>query len=132
MEFGKLIVSPLARRQRKLALGRQSLTELDFVNQVSSNALGRAAASLLLRKLTERVFCEEFSPYPNDDLLLTYGLAEEDLDIDVVLDIIKTVKCPMPSREVLASIGPITTPHDIIRLIEASALADAADCGTRG
>jgi hypothetical protein len=120
LDLKKLVLMPLARRQQQLTASRPALTELDFVNQTASNEMGRVAAGLLWKKLAERKFCDEFCPYPSDDLLRVYGLAEEDLDMDVIREIMKAVNCQIPDRETLRAIGPINTPRDVIRLVEAS------------
>ena len=61
-----------------------------------------------------------FSPYPSDRLLKVYGLAEEDLDVDVIMDILKRLNCRAPDQATVNAIGAINTPADIVRFVEAS------------
>jgi len=75
---------------------------------------------MLWGKLAETIICDQFTPYPDDDLLKAFGLAEEDLDEDVILEIVKATGSVVPDRDMLAKFGPVNTPADIIRLIEAS------------
>lgn len=74
---------------------------------------------MLWDKLNESAIVNGFTPYPEDDLLHVYGLAEEDLDEDIILDIIKRLGLPIPSHDTVERIGPIQKPADVIRLIEA-------------
>lgn len=117
----KLILGrPLLVRQRDLASGRSPMTKEHFIEAVSSTDLGEAAANFLWEKLSELVVYDGFTPHPDDDLLKVYGLAEEDLDEDVILEIIRVTASNVPDQEALAQFGPVNTPSDIIRLIEKS------------
>jgi len=79
---------------------------------------------MLWEKLLEVRADDQFSPYPDDDLLQVFGLAEEDLDEDVILEIITLTGSAVPSRDMLAKFGPVNTPADIIKLIEMSNASD--------
>lgn len=92
---------------------------------VASTERGRVAAAMLWDKLSEAVVYERFTPYPDDDLLTTFGLAEEDLDQDIVLDLVLKTASVVPSREMLKRFGPVNTPADVIRLIEATPRASS-------
>jgi hypothetical protein len=111
---------PFSSRQRRLAESRSPMSRDDFAAQLATNEFGRAAAGMLWEKLQERLCFEGFSPHPTDDLCRVYGLAEEDLDEDVILAMLNTLHCPSPGEDVLNNIGPINTPKDLIRLVEAS------------
>jgi len=95
-----------------------------FLDAVASSDLGRAAADMLWEKLLEVRADDQFCPYPDDDLLQVFGLAEEDLDEDVILEIITLTGSAVPSRDMLAKFGPVNTPADIIKLIEMSNASD--------
>ena len=103
-----------------MARARAPMTKEAFVNQSASTELGRSAAAMLWDKLVALKAHDEFSPYPSDELLRVYGVAEEDLDIDIILDILKALNCRIPGNETLQQIGPINTPRDVVRLVEAS------------
>ncbi len=109
---------PWYRRQKALAKERPAISRDEFVARVSTTDLGRHSAGLLWEKLEEAKVVENFHPYPLDDLLHTFGLAEEDLDEDIILAIIKAVGSIIPSRKLLKEFGPIETPLDIVKLIE--------------
>lgn len=113
-----LFEMPFSARQRRLAASRPPLSKDDFIAKIASDDRGRGAAALLWDKLNAAKVREELSPYPDDDLLRVYGLADEDLDEDIILAIIRDVGVPVPDREMLASFGQVSTPSDIVRLIE--------------
>jgi hypothetical protein len=114
-----LVERPLLLKQRRLAANRPAMPKEQFIDTIASTELGRSAASMLWRKLVEATICDQFTPYPDDDLLKAFGLAEEDLDEDIILDIIKATGSVIPDRSMLKSFGSVNTPSDIIRLIEA-------------
>lgn len=116
----RLLEMPFSTRQSRLASSRSAMCKGEFVAKTSSTALGRSAANLLWEKLQSEKVVDEFSPYPDDDLLKVYGLADEDLDEDVILAIIQQIGTPVPSAKVLKAFGPVNTPADIVRLIEAN------------
>jgi hypothetical protein len=89
MRLDQVLQWPLYKRQRALAANRPVLTKNDFVGQISTTAIGRAAAELLWEELEALKVVDEFHPDPLDDLLKVYGLADEDLDEDIILAIIR-------------------------------------------
>ena len=115
-----LLEWPLSARQLGLASSRQPIIRERFVAELASTETGKAAADLLWDKLNDAKVCDEFVPYPDDDLLWTYGLADEDLDDDIILAILVAVTANIPDEPFLKRFGPVDTPRDIIRLIEAS------------
>ena len=70
---------PFSLRQRRLAKGRPSMSKQEFVDRTASSEIGKAAASMVWEKLRDVAIVDTFAPYPDDDLLRTYGLADEDL-----------------------------------------------------
>jgi hypothetical protein len=110
---------PFSIRQRRLAEIRAPLSKDEFTIRIASSEIGKKAADMLWCKLKESAMVEEFTPYPEDDLLHTYGLAEEDLDEDIILAIITCLGVSAPRPDLVRKIGPIRTPIDVIRLIEA-------------
>ena len=62
----------------------------------------------------------DFTPNPPDSLLKVYSLAEEDLDVDIIMDILKKLNCGVPDQATVDAIGAINTPADVVRFVEAS------------
>ena len=114
------LISPVWLKQRNLAVGRLPISKERFVSAVSSTELGRVAAWMLWEKLRHEVVYDGFTPYPDDDLLKVFALAEEDLDEDIILEIISATGSIIPDSDMLCCFGAVKTPYDIIRLIEES------------
>ena len=113
-----LLEMPFSGRQRKLASTRLPISKTGFIEDSASTDLGKIAAAHLWQKLNGIKVDENFTPSPEDNLLSVYGLAEEDLDEDIILSIIREVGVGVPTKDTLEDFGPVHTPHDIIKLIE--------------
>ncbi len=122
-----LLERPLSSKQRSLAASRPPMSKEQFVDAVASTDLGHSAADMLWEKLAEATVYGQFTPYPDDDLLKVFGLAEEDLDEDVILEIITATGSVVPDRNQLKKFGPVNTPADIVKLIEMSNAGNSAD-----
>jgi hypothetical protein len=125
MGFRPILQWPLYQRQQ-LSRSRVALSKLAFVEQLAGSDVGRAAAALLWDALLEVRCYEDFSLDPPDDFLDVYGLAEEDLDEDVILSILQRLAQPIPDKHTLATVGPITTPKDFIPWVETRASRQAS------
>jgi hypothetical protein len=109
---------PFSLRQRRLAKARPSMSKQEFIDRTASSTIGKSAASMVWQKLRDAAIIDAFTPYPDDDLLNIYGLADEDLDEDIILDTLKALKRAIPGESFLKSMGPIKCPADIVRLVE--------------
>lgn len=87
---------PLVLRQRRSASGRAQMAKEEFVSETASTELGKLAAAIVWDKLSGLKAYGEFSPYPSDSLLNMFCLAEEDLDVDIIMDILKRLNCAVP------------------------------------
>lgn len=94
------------------------MSEQEFVDRTASSEIGKSAASMVWEKLRDVAIVDIFISYPDDDLLRTYGLADEDLDEDIILEILKALNRTVPGEDALHMIGPIELPVDIVRLVE--------------
>lgn len=118
---------PFNMRQRRLAAARTPMSREEFIEQVASTEIGKAAAAMFWEKLHEdNWICSEisdvFSPHPDDNLQKVYGIAEEELDEDIILEFIQKLDIEVPSKEVVNKIYPIETPRDLIKFIEVIAI----------
>lgn len=113
-----LLEMPFSRRQRTLASERSPISKRCFIDGTASTDFGKMVASKLWDKLNLVKTIEELTPYPEDSLLDVYGLAEEDLDEDIILSLISDTGAAVPSIESLHDFGEIKTPLDVVRLIE--------------
>jgi len=108
---------PFSLRQRRLSSIRSAITKDEFISMLTSTPSASTIAGMLWDKLNDVKVHDDFTPYPDDDLSQVYGLSDEDLDEDVILFILHSVKREVPSKEAIARFGPVRTPRDIVRFI---------------
>jgi hypothetical protein len=113
----RLFGVPFSWRQRRLARFRSPLTESDFVKSITEFGGDRMAAVVLWRRLKDWTSVRDFTPYPGDSLGFVFGIAEEELDEDLILDVLKELAVPIPTQAQLSAFGPIDTPLRIAQLV---------------
>jgi hypothetical protein len=115
-----ILALPFSKRQKRLLARRAALSSGDFIRQICAARGDKAAAEIIYAKLQDWIFVEGFTPYPNDSLCSIFGIAEEELDEDIILDILNQLNLLIPSPDLVAGFGPIDTPAEIARLISES------------
>lgn len=115
-----LVQLPFSWRQQHANGLRSDMTRERFIATLAINEVEERAASLLWEKLVEVSVVPDFKPCPDDDLLRLYGLAEEDLDEDIIMSIFETLGLDLPSPATLERIGKITSPKLLISLLRLS------------
>ena len=113
-----LLEFPLEKTQAGLAASRSPISKADFVDRAGKTEKGRKVAGFVWEKLDVLKVVSQFSPDPADDLLRVYGLAEEDLDEDIILESLRAAGLRTPTQEEVKRAGPINTPADIVKLAE--------------
>ena len=126
--FLDLVQFPFRRRQKAARKGRDGVTRIGFVEQLAEAAAEKRAAGLLWDLLVEAAVIDDFRPLPDDSLPELYGLAEEELDEDLILHILQAMELPPPCPAALSEIGEVETPRDVMRLIRAA--RDSEEAGT--
>jgi hypothetical protein len=116
-QIRKLLGLPFSYRQRRLGRERKPLDEAAFVHEITGDDGDHAAAILLWKRLQGWVYAENFAPYPSDDLEKVFGIAEEELDEDLILSILQELSVPPPSDEALSRFGRINTPLRVAQLV---------------
>jgi hypothetical protein len=124
-----LVQFPFRRRQKAARKERDGVTRKGFVEQLAAAPAEKRAAGLLWDLLVEAAVVDDFRPLPDDGLLELYGLAEEELDEDLILPILQAMELPPPCPATLSEIGEVKTPRDVMRLIRAARGSEVA--GTR-
>lgn len=112
-----ILALPFSHRQKRLMKSRPALSMDEFVRQVSDAGGDREAAAAVHRKLMDWAYVDGFTPYPEDSLGQVYGIAEEELDEDFILDILNVLSVPLPSKERLSAFGPVATPLQVAQLV---------------
>lgn len=110
---------PFSVRQRRLARQRPGMDEQCFVQRIVASGGDEAAARWVRAALADWVRAAGFTPDPDDDLGRVYGIAEEELDEDLVLGVLRHLKLPPPSNAWLATHGSVNTPCQLARLVSA-------------
>lgn len=115
--LARLFAFPLARRQRTLMADRSPMNEADFSLAIS-DAGGDAPAAPLIRSKLMRIVVEPgFTPYPEDSLYRVFGLADEDLDEDLILAVLIELGLEPPDQASVLSFGAIDTPLRIAQFV---------------
>lgn len=112
-----ILALPFSRRQAQLAKERAPLSEDEFATRISEAEGDREAAVIVYRKLSEWIYAKQFTPYPDDSLGRLYGIAEEELDEDLILEAFDTLAVVPPGEERLKAFGPVDTPLQVAKLI---------------
>jgi hypothetical protein len=111
---------PFSWRQRRAVGLRADMTRERFIAALAVNELEERAAGLLWDKLLEVAIVPAFKPHPNDNFLKMYGLADEDLDEDVIIAIFKSLGLELPSSATLQNVGKVDSPSQFILLLRLS------------
>jgi hypothetical protein len=112
-----ILILPLTIRQKRLARTRRPLAETEFAQRIVEMNGDRIAAVAVWNRLREWCFVEGFTPYPGDSLTWVFGIAEEELDEDLILAILSELKLQPPSERLLRDFGPVDTPLRIAQLV---------------
>lgn len=113
----KILAFPFWSRQRALAKIRPPLSESDFVDLIDHSGGDRGAAAMIYSKLQDWVCHEGFTPYPNDSLGSVFGIAEEELDEDLILDVFVRLGLSMPPAREVTAFGAVDTATGIAQLV---------------
>ena len=109
----RLLALPFSARQRTLAKSRPAMSYSDFVASITRSGGNADAAGLVYSKLQDWVYHDGFTPYPDDSLSSVFGIAEEELDEDIILDALVRDQRPEPDdhcrqhRTHLACLGQV-------------------------
>lgn len=112
-----VLALPFSRRQKRLASSRPALDEVEFTNRIVDAEGDRESATIIYRKLCDWVYAQGFTPYPDDNLVRIYGMAEEELDEDMILAVLDQLRVPPPNAEQLKRFGLVETPMKVAQLV---------------
>jgi hypothetical protein len=108
---------PLRRRQLALMTARQSYSKSDFLGFFVARGIAPEIADGVWNILVDNAVVEGFKPRPEDDLAKVFGLAEEDLDEDVVLELLQRFGFRIPGPVEVESMAPVNTATDLVEFI---------------
>lgn len=102
--------------QRRLAESRQSYNRDDFVGYFSGRGLPEEVAGVVWEAFMSERIIPEFKPKPEDDILHVFRLGDEELD-DVIVDIFKRCKYPVPPASETQYMKEIATVSDLVEFV---------------
>jgi hypothetical protein len=108
---------PFLGRQRRLMRDRGSYTRADFAAFFTARGVPQQITDEVWNALVAEAAVEDFRPKPEDDLIKTFGLADEDLDEDVVLPLLERCGCRIPAADEVSALGPVATVGDLVGFI---------------
>ncbi|HEX8258479.1 MAG TPA: hypothetical protein VF589_12685 [Allosphingosinicella sp.] len=112
-----LLQLPFSRRQRIAMKLRGEVSLESFLNDISESPFEREVALSLWHHLRSQSVEPDFKPSPGDSLIHIYGIAEEELDEDLILSLLSKHGIPIPDPESITSFGPVSTPRDVVRFL---------------
>lgn len=111
---------PFNLRQKRLTQSRDPLSKSKFVQQIVDNDGDMEAAEIIHQMLQDWIYVNEFTPYPTDNLETVFGIAEEELDEDIIQGILNQLNVATPSKTCIDSLGSVNTSIKIAKLIKLS------------
>jgi hypothetical protein len=120
----RILAWPLVTRQRALAKSRPPISHSDFISYITQSGGNADAAGIVYSKLQEWVYDSDFTPHPEDSLSSVFGIAEEELDEDIILDIFMNLGLAVPAPQEVMAFGPINTAIDVARFVAFACLGN--------
>jgi hypothetical protein len=109
---------PFRGRQLRAMKTRETYTRDNFQEQLSNAGGDSEVIKEVWTILTDHAI-PGFKPKPEDNLQYIFGLAEEDLDEDVVLKLLQTYGCRIPNETDIASMKPVDTVQELVLFVSA-------------
>ena len=108
---------PFTLRQRRLSKSRPPFSGKDFVAAITQRGGDASAAGWMWDHLKDSVYYKSFTPYPDDSLASVFGIAEEELEIDIITTLLERASISLPTTEILQEFGPVATPLQVALLV---------------
>lgn len=112
-----LLQLPFSRRQRIAMKLRGEVSLEGFLNDISGSPFEREVALSVWHYLRSESVEPDFKPLADDSLIHLYGIAEEELDEDLILSLLSKHGIPIPDPETITAFGPVSTPRDVVRFL---------------
>lgn len=116
---------PFRGRQLRAMKSRDHYNQNDFVRSLIDAGADADVISDVWTILAGQAI-DGYKPHPEDDLQYLFGLSDEDLDEDVILKLLETHHCQVPSDSELKMIGPINTARDLVMMVSSLKLRAAS------
>lgn len=113
----KFLALPFSARQSALAKKRTAISHSDFVSLITRSGGDAGAADLIHSKLQDWIYHNSFTPHPDDSLSAVFGIAEEELDEDIIMDVLATLGLSAPPQQEVTAFGPIDTATRVAQFV---------------
>lgn len=100
-----------------MAAGREQSDTEQFLASIATDDRSRRIARGVLQELQAVMATERFPVHGNDDVWKTYGLTDDDLD-EIILKVLRSEGCELPSRKSIMQQRPINTVADVVRYVD--------------
>lgn len=107
---------PFRGRQLRAMKAREGYTKSDFQDLLFNAGGDREVIEDVWEILSDHAI-DGFKPKPEDNLTYIFGLAEEDLDEDVLLMLLEKYGCRIPNESEIASMRPVDTVQDLVMFV---------------
>jgi hypothetical protein len=88
-----------------------------FIEEIVSAAGDHRAAASVWDTIVEFGFDASYSPYPDDALHHTFGIAEEELEEDLIIRTCHQVGRQIPTQAIVDEVGRIDTLRQVVQLV---------------
>lgn len=117
--FRFILGLPFSYRQKRLAAMRPMIDKEQFISMITTDSADRHAAGKIWDALVADRVDENFAPYPDDSLGRVYGIAEEELDKDLIARLLKELNIPIPDRDFTKRFGIVDSPRRVADFVGA-------------
>ena len=107
---------PFRGRQLRAMNLREGYTKDHFQEQLLNAGADTETIEQVWTLLADHAV-EGFKPKPEDNLQYLFGLAEEDLDEEVILALLEANGCHIPNESEVARMGPLDSVHDLVMFV---------------
>lgn len=115
-----ILALPFSWRQRQLAAKRPPMKEGEFIDRILAVGGDAEAARFVRNELLDWVYVPNFTPYPDDSLSRLFGIAEEELDEDLIQQMFKSLAVALPPAGMFRHVGTLDTPSQLAKLVNAA------------
>lgn len=96
---------------------RASYTKEDFARFFEQQNVPQKILDEVWDAIMDVAVIDDFRPHPEDNLEKDFGLADEDLDEDVILALLHRCGCRVPSMEEMLKMDPVDTVGDLVTFL---------------
>jgi len=93
------------------------MDKAQFIRDIAATGGDSRAAEMVWDALLAGGLEAGFTPYPDDSLARIYGIAEEELEVDLVARIFKEIGLPLPDSAAAKTFGTVDSPRRLVQFV---------------